>query len=277
MPEAQESYANLKLILEELQLSKIPHTISADLKVDLNIVGKQQASCRNNCPFGTGAHPKYEECKLLTVGDLKDYLKKFRDSGGDIKEAMHYQNVINEMLLLNVDDDTLIIDCINIPELHILLGVVARVMKFLEDICSKKRIDAFLKSINLSRDKGRSSLNGNDSVKFLENLQKFEGDTADFKGDKRKFILAAIDCLETFKQVKHACFGIKLEDNYVEKIQVFKSKYKILKINPTLKVHLLDHVEDFLDRKEKLGYPKTGLGFYSEQAFESAHKKWKDF
>ena len=83
MPEAQETYPNLKLILEELQLSKIPHTISADLKLDLNLVGKQQASCKNNCPFCTGAYPAYDDCQLLTVGDLKEYLKKFRESGGN--------------------------------------------------------------------------------------------------------------------------------------------------------------------------------------------------
>ena len=70
---------------------------------------------------------------------------------------------------------------------------------------------------------------------------------------------------------------MKLDENYEEKIEVFKSKYKILKINPTLKVHLIDHVKDFLDRKVKQGYPRTGLGFFSEQTFESAHKKWKDF
>ena len=206
MPEAQENYSNIVLMLEELNLESIPNTISADLKLDANLVGKQQAACKNPCPwcdcnsdnFGKEAET---QAKLLTVGDLKRMLKAFRDAGAKLEDAMLYGSVVND-IILKYPDDTLIMDVLNIPELHIILGLVSKILKFLEDIIGVERMDVFLCSINVTRDKGtRSSLNGNDSKLFLENTEKLESDTVDIFGEGRSDILAATACLRAFNEV----------------------------------------------------------------------------
>ena len=44
---------------------------------------------------------------------------------------------------------------------------------------------------------------------------------------------------------------------------------------PTVKIHILEkHVVEVLDR-QKHAYPGKGLGFWSEQAFESVHYDWE--
>ena len=66
-----------------------------------------------------------------------------------------------------------------------------------------------------------------------------------------------------------------MEDNYVEKIDVFVQKYEELRISCPLKIHMLSHVQLFLERKFAQGFPRVGLGNWSEQAFESCHSSWK--
>ena len=46
-------------------------------------------------------------------------------------------------------------------------------------------------------------------------------------------------------------------------------------IKKSLKIHLLDHVKVFLERKFDQGFPRVGLGFWSKHAFKSCHSKWK--
>ena len=206
MPESQENYGNIELMLEQLNIESIPHSISADLKLDANLVGKQQAACKNPCPwcdcssdnFGKEAE---SHAKLLTIGDLKRMLKAWRDAGGKMEDAQLYGSVVKDVLL-KYPDDTLILDILNLPELHIILGVVAKILKFLENIIGWDRMTAFLGSINVTRDKGeRSSLDGNGSKLFLENADKFESDTVDIFGEARSDILCATACLKAFNEV----------------------------------------------------------------------------
>ena len=158
------------------------------------------ASCKYNCPFCNGESPKYEKWKYLTIGDLKEQLKLYQEAGCPHAEAMTYMNVINT-ILLDFPDSTLIIDIINIPELHILLGVCSKMLKLLEKICGQDQVSKFLIETNVTRDKGRSSLVGNDCLKLLTNIQKFENYSTDLTPSDSEKVKCVIDCLVSFRQV----------------------------------------------------------------------------
>ena len=134
MAECQENYENIKKLLEEVNLSGIAVTFSADLKLAAYLVGKQSAACIHPCVFCDGSQPWTDKCSLLTIEDLKRFHHQFMTKGeGDTDNARSFQNCVNENLLWNYPDDTLVIDVLNVPELHLLLGVVAKLLDFIQD------------------------------------------------------------------------------------------------------------------------------------------------
>ena len=86
-------------------------------------------------------------------------------------------------------------------------------------------------------------------------------------------LLSYLDCFQKLAKVKHACFGMKLDPGYSTKIKEFKQAYLALNIRVTPCTHILfEHVEDFLRSSPEVRNQKKGLGFYSEQSFESIHR-----
>ena len=114
---------------------------------------------------------------------------------------------------------------------------------------------------------------GNDCKKLLNNTDILrEICTSKCVFSCMKFL----DCLEKFKSVVESCFTLDLKSGYEEKICAFKKSYFDLNISVTPKVHsVFFHIKDFCEISNK------GLGFYSEQAVESAHadfkKIWKKY
>ena len=93
--------------------------------------------------------------------------------------------------------------------------------------------------------------------------------------------LPYIECLEAFSEVVDSCFGMQLKNNYEDSINKFKSLYLELPISVTPKVHcIFFHVSEYLKIINKDGGSNFGLGYMSEQAFESVHsnlkKKWEN-
>eukprot|EP00733_Pompholyxophrys_punicea_P002165 Pompholyxophrys_punicea_v1_NODE_1499_length_682_cov_10.910686.p1 type:complete len:129 gc:universal NODE_1499_length_682_cov_10.910686:451-65(-) len=81
------------------------------------------------------------------------------------------------------------------------------------------------------------------------------------------------NALVAFNEVVESCFGLYRSGDFQLKIEAFKIAYKTTGLSVTLKVHLLlEHVAEYL-----LNYAGDGigLGFYSEQAAESAHSKFR--
>ena len=76
---------------------------SADIKIYLCLTGKQVASCTHPCPYCEGKAPWEMKAKHLTIGSLNEWYQQFVESGGDIKKAKKYQNVINPPLLIGED------------------------------------------------------------------------------------------------------------------------------------------------------------------------------
>ena len=110
VPEAQETHSNLKIILNELNLSSIPHTISSDLKCCANIAGKQQSMWSFPCIFCKISKEFVGVSPLLTVGELRAYRAAYVEAGEPHKDAREFHNVIFD-ILLDADDNFLVIDC----------------------------------------------------------------------------------------------------------------------------------------------------------------------
>ena len=79
MPKTQECYDNVKLLLDEVDISRLESTLSCDLKCDFYICGKMTASCKHPCIFCPDTAPFVDEnAKLLTIGDLKKFLAGYQ-------------------------------------------------------------------------------------------------------------------------------------------------------------------------------------------------------
>ena len=125
----------------------------------------------------------------------------------------------------------------NIPELHLLIGIVDKLISGFENKVfetpekGREWMDRYLKEVAIVRKsyQGCHSLEGNQSSSFLKK----------------------IDVLER---------------------NLFSNLYRQLDISVTPKVHILEsHITDFYEISEE----KVGLGFFSEQGFESMHHDMK--
>ena len=68
------------------------------------------------------------------------------------------------------------------------------------------------------------------------------------------------------------CGGITRNSEYQDSIKDFKESIQQAGIEPFLKIHLLDHVADFLEAMDEISPTSNpGLSWTSEQAIESSH------
>ena len=113
---------------------------------------------------------------------------------------------------------------------------------------------------------------------FLEKLPDLELAIMKESVDKIIAGLPLLECLRCFRKVKLACFGQKLQYGYKELISNFSKSYRNIGIKCmtiTPKVHIViveHHVVEFFN---EMGDNDNGLGWYSEQAFESMHHDMK--
>ena len=121
-PVVKESWFNIKAILTLLNLEAVDFNQSADMKLQMILVGKSQGKPTFNCPFGDGKAPFSDKCKLYTLEELASLHKKYVEDGLPSKKQAHYQNVVNEPLLCG-EEQELVIDKLNPPSLHLIIGM----------------------------------------------------------------------------------------------------------------------------------------------------------
>ena len=206
MPSAQEFHDNLSVIFKILELSKIPDcSISADLKLGLDCCGKGSASSKHPCPICDISTPlsSHKTGKLLTVGDLRKGYQMFMEAGGDKGVAKEFKNIINEDLFFGWDDATLVIDILNIPELHILLGVGSKMLDFFDKLLGVDFVDKFLATLNITRNEwhGKKSLNGNPCKILCSRIMEFKDHLENIDEESSDKALAGIEVLSSFNEV----------------------------------------------------------------------------
>ena len=191
VPKVDETYDNVKTILEKVDLSGVSFGMSCDLKMCLCLCGKQAASSKHPCPFCHGVVPFEEEAERTTIGSLNKLYLEYIEAGAVLKNAKDFKNVTRKPLLCG-DPDELVMDKINLPELHIMTGVTGKLIKEMECKCfesqadGRKFIDKFLHVNNIQRCvyQGSESFEGNQARKILKVMsiiyfhEKVQGSTA---------------------------------------------------------------------------------------------------
>ena len=147
--------------------------------------------------------------------------------------------------------------------LHILLGIVNDMYKKMHSFWPNEVSDWQKDSLAKREAWHSGQFQGNQCVYLLENIG--------FLDNLR--ILEMQPCivaLKAFNEVRKACFSIKFESDFAEKIAKFKRNFddivELQGMSVTPKVHeLYFHVREFIDKVQ------VGLGKLSEQTGESLH------
>ena len=282
LPYSQENYSNVKLLLSQLDMSDMKPTYSPDMKMAIYLIGKVYSTCKFPCIFGNGTSPFTEVCELLTVGDAKRWYAMFMAAGGK-GTGIEFASFVYE-ILFQYPDETLLIDILNFPELHVMLGIVQKLLDYIKLLSSTSFIESYLKAINITEThhRGKKGLNGNGCKKVLENatLITIRSKALPDSCDKER-IAAAAKTLSLFGAMVHSSFGNLVVGDWVQDIHNFCASYRALPgISFPPKYHLVEgHLQQFLERRwsQDESYRGFGCGYWSEQPFEALHDKFDQF
>ena len=179
------------------------------------------------------------------------------------------------------EEDQKIIETLVPPELHLMTGVVGKLINELEDALNEDGEGTkFMNHFHQREDvrkcvyQGSNSYEGNQAKKLLEKADILERDikkTFNFQSITKA--LPFIEALRKFRDVVYSCFGLTLDPKYKEVIQKFSDQYRKLHISVTPKVHIVEtHVIEYIQLRNE----SAGLGHWSEQAMESTHHDFKE-
>ena len=281
-PNVPECHENISAVLSDLGIAAIDFGITADLKMMLILIGKPLGKPMFNCPFCNSKAPFTDLYDLYSLGDLYAWHQAYLDAGSPYPRQQNYQNIVN-IPLLTGDHERLVLDMLNPPPLHLLLGVVNNLIESMETTLFELKeegeqwMDEYMRQqgITRKRKQGRKGLEGNQASKFLhrvDNLEaafRLQGVVTMIKG------APFVSTLRAYLLVQDSCMGNELKSYYESSISVFTEAYRALPdTSVTPKVHIImNHLVDFFNIKGK----KHGLSFYSEQAFEAVHHDFREF
>ena len=87
---------------------------------------------------------------------------------GGVGTGINFQNMIHE-ILLPYPDETYLIDIVNFPELHVMMGIVKRLVDYIKQASSVQWVEDVFNELNITQfHGGKKGLNGNASKKLLE-------------------------------------------------------------------------------------------------------------
>ena len=168
-------------------------------------------------------------------------------------KAKEYLNVVNAPLL-RYPDWTLLSDIYDIPGLHCMTGIIAKLI-------------------------GQDSFEGNHARQLLKVINRMRLDVENLSEetdvDKHR-IMRIINTIEAFDWVVESCFSKELIGDYEGAIKSFSKLYTDLhnnfRVSVTVKVHLvMRHVIPQINKR----HPGFRIGVLTEQSFESAHHEFK--
>ena len=153
--------------------------------------------------------------------------------GANLIKAKKYSNVVYPPLITG-DKDKKILELVNIPGLHILLGVIDKILKEIEKNlfetkgCGLLFVNRYLSQINICRVSYQEQhrLEGNARNKLLKNIDSFEL----FFHESSLGVPAAkyIRVLRNFEKIVHGCFGKSLSSTQFKDLEEFSTSYRSL-------------------------------------------------
>lgn len=265
-PNVQEQYSNILKMWTLLKINDndfFAHRIATDLKLANILLGLMSHSSTHPCTWcdqkKTDLHSKGT---LRTLGNIREKFWNWHSSNGTTSNAKLYGNVVH-LPILQGADDTLVVDVLPPPELHLLLGPMNTIYKVIEK--EWPGVNEWAKACHVEREAYHGgSFNGNSCKKLLSKV--------DLLASISPIQIAKyIPVLRNFAKVVSSCYGEILHDDYIDAINHFKYSYLDAGISPTPKVHsIFYHIQDFCSRKN------SALGLWSEQAGEAVHSDFKE-
>lgn len=269
-PKVQENFNNIKTIWTHLEINSYLGFIATDLKLANILVGIMAHSSSTPCTWCNISKDSLDSCgEPRTIGNCRENWRRWSDSGAQQKNSRKYDSCIHSPII-EVSDDTKIIDVIPPPELHLMLGAVNYLVDRMVETFPMESAQWIEKcAVQREITHGGAAFTGNSCKKLLNNV--------DFlRSIGNLGCLPYVQAFTDLKDVVHNCFGIELRPDYTSSLDSFRESYAALNISVTPKVHAIwFHVREFCEKHQE------GLGFYSEQAGESLHhefnERWKKF
>ena len=90
LPSLNEKYHNLRFILDKLNISSLDCTVSEDLKVLLQMVGKQTAISKHSCPYCITSSPDFQKADHYNLESLFRLYGQWIADGANLKKVHKY-------------------------------------------------------------------------------------------------------------------------------------------------------------------------------------------
>lgn len=271
--DTSETHNNVALIFHKLELTDFTVLngevwFSSDLKMYNKSLGLMDYSSLHPCSFCTMDKTSIQngdtDFEWRTFGGIRENNKKWIEKGSNLKRACDFENCVCEPALTGVPDEARVIDYYAIPELHEMTGIFNHLINTFKKV-DPDGIENWIKRVGTIAEGRSGTFNGNSSRKLMEKRHLLK----EYLHDSSTHYF--IDLIGSFNYVVDACFGYQLAENYSQVIEHFAWLIKIHKVPITPKIHiLLNHAPQFIEENNK------GLGYFSEQQFESVHHVWSE-
>ncbi len=273
-----ENHENMRTFMTELQLRSLAFCLATDLKLSNILAGLMSHASSYPCTWCEASKSNIQKDipgLLRTFGSIREKARRYKQEVAEGKRVGGQQFMgCVEMPLLDNPDGEEVLDAIAPPELHLMLGVVAKLFDELTDRMQKELKSTaptdWARHQHIMREQYRGgTLEGNQCRQLL----KKSLDLARSLPDKYK-VYGLV--LHRFDEVVTSCFGLEVVGDPETKIRDFKEAYFTLPVSITPKVHcVFDHVPQWLHRQEARLGRKVGLGFATEQASKAVHRDFK--
>ena len=271
VPDIPESYDNVKLLWQRVGLRTFPHNfcIATDLKLCNILLGIMSHGSSHPCSRCDAQRDHLDQPgSPRTALSLHNKFWDFAESGDSRANAKKYGNVIHTSIVKGRSPDSLLIEVIPPPELHLLTGPVNTLYKAMEKLWPNA--SQWLVACHVQRVAYHGgNFTGNSARTLLKNVDRLQAMCP-------LQILPYVAPLRSLDAVVSACYGAQLRPEYTHAIRRFQNDFLDLGINISPKIHaIFFHVPEFCQMVGK------GLGSYSEQASESVHhdfqKIWENY
>ena len=224
VPKTPENNHNQKQLIQSLGMEGLEWSCTTDLKMASNLIGKSLGQPTYGCPLCDMPKPYLADSySLYSLEDLATLYQVYVDAGSNKNNQARFQNCVH-MNLLAGEPETLVIDCMNIPELHLLIGVVDKHLTGLEKVFGVEWVNSYLKKVNILRKsyQGGHALEGNQSSMFLKKLPVLAEQIMSEPDHLKVEGLPLLESLRCFQKVQESCFGTELK-----KVGVYHFTFKM--------------------------------------------------
>ena len=176
--------------------------------------------------------------------DLFSVSQAYLDGGSKYSKQMDYQNFVHKPLITG-EYTQQVLDIINLPSLHMLLGVTDNIIKAIErsvfesELEGQMWMDNYLNTvIFVSRNKKqqRSALEGNQARKFIASVGLLEQQLANHSEEALMKATPMIQVGKAFHKVIESYMGMDLMPNWRDTIDHFTLIYRQSDMSITPKV-----------------------------------------